>query len=361
MKVTTAVAALGATAALTIATASPAMADPWDGNTIPFGVGNWSFFSAPLNINDVDLVFPDTSVESTDIWDVMGYLRVTSAQLSLSNVYLMCNPVSTVDLTVDGDTGDLLVTCTATNAGLTGTDLVANVEYRIYSTSDLVRVSVELVNTGDTDIAIDEFTFATDFGSAGDLWGYQGQSDGVLPVPANENTTSMDALNAAGARWMVHFNEYDAPGGLAWGSEDAEAPASLVELSDDYSEASVGPFVIPAGSSRSVAYFALWNPSTLISLDYENELNSGQTEAADALVPLMDEFNSFSGRLTVGLEGQQVVNWAPVSADEPAKPQLAATGSDATVAVGLAAALLAAGALTLGLAVRRRSTSDRRA
>ncbi len=352
--VTKAAAALGVAAALSIATAAPAMADPWDGSTIDFGLGEWSFYASSLNIDDVSLVFPDTSTEYTDIWDGMGYLRVTSAQVGLNDEYLDCEPDSSVDVSVDGATGDLLITCTATNAELAGTDLVANVEYRIYSTSDLVRVSVELVNTGDTDVTIDEFIFETDFGSSGDLWGYQNQSDGVLPVPANEDSTSMAALNTAGSRWMIHFNDSDAPGGLAWGSAGAEAPASLIELSGDYSEASVSSFVIPAGASRSVAYFALWNPATLIDLDYTNESGNGQEEAADALVPLMDEFNSFSGRLTVGLEGQQVVNWGPVT-DEPAKPQLAATGLDTTLVSGLAAALLAAGALALALAVRRRS------
>ena len=333
------------------------MADPWDGNRIDFGVGQWYFNSSSLNLDDVYLVFPDTSTEYTDIWDGMGYLRLSSSQLSIADESLDCDPAESVDVSVDGATGDLLITCTASNAELAGTDLVANVEYRIYSTSDLVRVSVELVNTGDTDITIDEFIFETDFGSGGDLWDYQNQSDGVLPVPANEDSTSMAALNTAGARWMVHFEDDDAPGGLAWGSDNAEAPAMLVELSGDYSEASVSTFVVPAGASRSVAYFALWNPATLIDLDYENDSDSGQVDAANALATLMDEFNSFSGRLTVGLEGQQVVNWGPAS-EEPAKPQLAATGLEATGPIGLAAALLAMGVVALGVAVRRRRVTD---
>ena len=355
--VTKAGAALGVAAALTISTAAPAMADPWDGGTIEYGVGEWYFGGSALNLDDVYLVFPDTSTEYTDIWDGMGYLRLSSSQLSIADESLDCSPDSAIDVSVDGPTGDLRITCTATDAALAGTDLVANVEYRIYSTSDLVRVSVELVNTGATDITIDEFIFETDFGSGGELWGYQNQSDGVLPVPANEDSTSMAALNTAGSRWMIHFNDDDAPGGLAWGSDNAEAPAMLVDLSGDYSEASVSTFVIPAGASRTVAYFALWNPATLITLDYTNDPGNGQAEAADALVPLMDEFNSFSGRLIVGLEGQQVVNWGPAT-DEPAGPQLAATGTDTTVALGLAAALLAVGALVLGFAVRRRSAAD---
>lgn len=350
---TKALAALGAAAALTIATAAPAFADPWDGGYIDFGLGEWEFYASPLTLDDVELVFPDTSTEYTDIWDGMGYIYLTSADAGLVDENLRCEPNSAVDVSTDAVTGDLLFACTATNGLIASSSLVANVEYRVYSTSDLVRVSVELVNTGDLPITMDDVTFATDFGSSGDLWNYQGQDDAVLPVPATENSTSMDALNGAGSRWMVHFEDDDAPGGLAWGSANAAAPASLTELSGDYSEATVSPFAIPAGESRTVAYFALWNPATLISLDYTNDSGHGQAEAADALVPLMSEFDSFSGRLTVGLEGQQVVNWGPVT--EAAKPELAATGStvDATPALA-AGALLLGGALVLGYGVRRR-------
>lgn len=351
--VSKALAALGAAAALTVATAAPAFADPWDGNDIDFGLGKWAFYGSSLTIDDVDLVFPDTSTEYTDLWDGMGYIYLTSADAGLLGESLECEPDSAVDVSTDVATGDLLITCTASNALVTSSSLVANVEYRIYAASDLVRVSVELVNTGDLPITMDDVTFTTDFGSSGDLWNYQGQDDAILPVPASEDSTSMDALNAAGSRWMVHFETDDAPGGLAWGSANAAAPASLTELSGDYSEASVSPFAIPAGESRTVAYFALWNPATLISLDYTNEPDNGQAEAADALVPLMSEFDSFSGRLTAGLEGQQVVNWGPVT--EAAKPELAATGSAVAATPALAAgALLVGGALVLGYGVRRR-------
>ncbi|MGX5682568.1 hypothetical protein [Schumannella luteola] len=349
--------ATGIAAVLACATALPAAADPWDGSDIDFGLGEWDVDANSFTIDDVYLVFPDTSTEYTDIWDGMGYQSITSAGASLADEEVYCDPDSNVDVTVDSATGDLLITCAADNAAFVTAGLTVVSQYRVYAASDLIRVATWITNDNATDVDIDNVEFYTDFGSSGDLWNYQGQSDAVLPVPASEDSTSRDALNGAGAQWAVHFNEYDAPGGIAWGSGAAAAPATLSELSGDEYVAQVSSFTIPAGETRAVAYFALWNPATLITLDYTNDTDSGQVEAANDLVPAMAEFDSFSGRLTAGLEGVSVVNWGPVTPVEPAKPQLAATGADATPAISAGLALLVLGGIATLVAVRRRSAT----
>lgn len=359
--------AVGIAGIMAVAAAAPAQADPWDGNSPEFGLGIWGYYNDDVTVDDVELITGPDSQEYTDIWDGMGYTYIDSASAGLSLEGVDCDPSESVDLSEDATTGDLVFSCVSSNTAFAEAGLTVSSEVRIYAASDLVRVATTLTNDTDAAIDIDEVEFYTDFGSTGQIWGYQGQDDVILPVPAEENQASTDALIAAGSQWAIHFNEYDAPGGVAWGAEGAEAPASLNFINDDEYSASVSAFTIPAGESRTVAYFALWNPALLIELGYTNEADSGQVEAADALVPAMAEFDTFAGRLTVGLEGANVVNWGdltpspePVPAPVPApeEPKLAATGSESPAgAVGIAGALVLLGAAALAMSMRRRNAT----
>ncbi|NYF11453.1 LPXTG-motif cell wall-anchored protein [Leifsonia sp. AK011] len=357
--------AVGIAGIMAVAAAAPAQADPWDGGDVTFGLGEWDYENSDVAMDDVYLITGPDSSEYTDIWDGMGYTYIDSEDANLDFAGVACEPEDSVDVTVEEATGDLLYTCTAEGTGFAEAGLVVTSEIRVYSTSDLVRVATTITNVSGADIVIDGVGFYTDFGSSGEIWGYQGQDDAILPVPAAEDSTSTDALIAAGSQWAVHYNEYDAPGGVAWGAAGAEAPASLESISGDEYSALVSSFTIPAGESRAVAYFALWNPALLIELGYTNETDSGQVEAADALVPAMAEFDTFAGRLTVGLEGVSVVNWgpvapapAPVPVPEPEAPKLAATGSESSAGtVGVAGLLVLLGAAALAVSLRRRNAT----
>ncbi|MDH6181599.1 hypothetical protein M2152_001781 [Microbacteriaceae bacterium SG_E_30_P1] len=358
--------AIGVAGIMTVAVAAPANAEPWDGSGVEFGLGYWDYESYDVSINDVDLITGPDSEEYTDIWDGMGYTYIDSASLGLDFESVYCDPEDTVDVSTDAATGDLLFVCASSNEDFADAGLVVVSEVRIYAASDLVRVTTFLYNDTDAEVTIDEVEFYTDFGSSGQLWGYQGQDDSILPVPAAEDTTSSDALAAAGARWAVHYNNYDAPGGVAWGSSDAAAPATLNYIDGDEYDASVSSFTIPAGDVRAVSYFALWNPALLIELGYTNEESGVQEQAADALVPAMAEFDTFSGRLTAGLEGVSVVNWgqvqpnpAPVPVPQPEAPKLAATGSEGAMGIaGIAGVLVLLGAGAVAVGIRRRTAAN---
>ncbi|MDO7881244.1 LPXTG cell wall anchor domain-containing protein [Antiquaquibacter soli] len=340
-------------------TAMPASADPWDGNAIDFGLGKWYPTVNPFALEDVDLRYPNSSLEVTDLWDGMGSQRITATASNIDDVPLDCGSAADMDVSVDSETGDLVLQCSVYPLAFAEAHLFVTAQIRIYAASDLIRVSSILSNIGESAVTVDAVTFDTNFGSDGELWGYQGQSDSVLPVPAAEDEASRAALVGAGAQWAVHYQEYDAPGGIAWGAAGASTPSGLSDLDGDDYEVTVAPFSIPRGESRAVAYFALWNPQTLIDLDYTQNDNLSQVAAADALVTAMSEFDSFDGRLTDGLEGLDVVNWGSIPGDAeepPAAPQLAATGADSATGAlaALVLAVLGAGAL---IAARRRATS----
>jgi hypothetical protein len=351
--------ALALASVMALAVAAPASADPWDGNDIDFGLGEWEFSASDFYIDDVYLLTAPANYDYTDIWDGMGYTYFTSSGSGIATT-AYCDNDSDVDVTVDGPTGDLIVSCTAADASFAAAGLTVQSVFRIFAASDVIRLTHTIVNASATDVLMDQVEFYTDFGSNGSIWGYQGQDDAILPVPADEDVTSTAALVGAGAQWAVHYEDSDAPGGLAWGLAGASAAASLSYINGDEYSVTVAPFTIPAGQSRTVAYFASWNPTVLNSLSYTNSSGNGQSDAADALVASMAQFNSFSGRLTAGLEGQNVVNWGVVAAAAPpaAAPALAATGTnDVTGVVGLAALLLALGAVVLAVASRRRATA----
>ena len=356
--------AIGASlaAVMTVAFAAPAQADPWDGNDVEFGLGVWEYGHSDVSMYDVYLVTGQDPFDSeyTDIWDGMGYTTIYSTGAGI-NSGVNCDPSNTVDVSVDAATGDLLFTCISNNADFATGGVEVASEVRVYAASDLVRVATTITNITDADIDIDEVEFYTDFGSSGEIWGYQGQDDAILPVPAAEDMASTIALYDAGAQWAVHYNDSDAPGGVAWGNAAATAPAYVSDISGDYYEALVSGFTIPAGESRAVAYFAKWNPALLVELGYTNTVSPIQAQAADALVLDMDELNTFSGRLTVGLEDVPVVNWGPIvvaPAPAPEEPKLAATGSDvASGTIGMAGLLLLLGAGAVAVSVRRRSAT----
>ncbi|TXK17185.1 hypothetical protein [Homoserinibacter sp. GY 40078] len=351
---------------LTMAVAAPAQADPWDGDDIDYGLGIWGFYDG--RIEDVYLK-TSGEPEYTDIWDGMGQVFIAAADAGIDDELVDCPSDEATDVSIDDVTGDFLLTCTSEAGVFEDAGLTVKLEVRIYADSDLVRVSTTIENTTAEPVDIDGVGFYTDFGTSGSLWGYQGQDDAVLPVPADETEESGEALAAAGARWAVHYNDYDAPGGLAWGSAGASAPASLDYLDGDEYLAVVSGFTVPAGASRTVAYFALWNPQLLIDLGYTNDPSEVQETAADALVPSMSEFDTFSGRLATGLSN--VVNWSVVAdeeeEEEPAAapaaesedPELADTGVD-DVALGLGAAallaLLGSAAIVVSRTRQRRAT-----
>ncbi|MGX5682567.1 hypothetical protein [Schumannella luteola] len=351
-----AAAATAVAAVLVSVTAMPASADPWDGNAIDFGLGKWYPTVNPFALEDVDLRYPNSSLEVTDLWDGMGSQRITATASNIDDVPLDCGSASDMDVSVDTETGDLVLQCSVYPLAFAEAHLFVTAQIRIYAASDLIRVSSILSNIGESAVTIDAVVFDTNFGSDGELWGYQSQSDSVLPVPAAEDESSRAALVGAGAQWAVHYQEYDAPGGIAWGAAGASTPSGLSDLEGDDYEVTVAPFTIPRGESRAVAYFALWNPQTLIDLNYTQNDNLSQVAAADALVTAMSEFDSFDGRLTDGLEGLDVVNWGsiPGDAEEPSAPQLAATGSAPVSGIIGALAIAAIGAIVL-LTGRRRS------
>lgn len=352
-----AVIATGLASVLTLSVALPAHADPWDGGDIDFGLGEWAPSATPFGIDDVELVMPDTSREFTDLWDGMGSQHITASGLGITDAAVECS-VADVEVSHDDATGDLVLECPLFTPEFISANLVVVSQIRVYATSDLIRVSTELSNVGESPITVDEFSVLTDFGNDGQLWGYQGQADSVLAVPAAEDSASRTALADAGAQWAVHFQEHDAPGGIAWGAAGATTGASLTELDGDRYEATVESFTIPAGQSRAVAYFALWNPQKLIELNFSHNDNLSQVAAADALVPLMAEFDAFSGRLTAGLGGLDVVNWGVVPAapgDAPTPQVLPATGSQPLAVMVVAVGVIALGAIAALLAARRRT------
>lgn len=356
--------AIGASlaAVMTVAVAAPAQADPWDGNSVEFGLGDFEYANNDVSMYDASLLLSPGVTEYTDIWDGTGFTEIDSTDAGLNFESVYCSFENEVDVSVDPATGDLVYACIASSPNFTTGGLEVASEVRVYAASDLVRVATTITNLTDADIEIDAVELYTDFGSSGEIWGYQGQDDAILPVPASEDMTSTIALYEAGAQWAIHYNDDDAPGGVAWGNAAATAPADVSEISGDYYEALVSAFTIPAGESRAVAYFAKWNPALLIELGYTNSDGPSVTvPAADALVPAMDEFNTFSGRLTVGLEDVPVVNWGPIvvaPAPAPEAPKLAATGSDvASGTVGMAGLLLLLGAGAVAVSVRRRSAT----
>lgn len=347
-----------AIAGLTLLPATAAVAAPWDGNDITYDLGDWELYSNAFYLEDVDLVFPDTSTEYTDIWDGAAQTSISSASLGLTSQSVGCPSDADVDQSIDPATGDLVLTCTVTDTPFVDADLSIVMEIRIYQGSDLIRSSMAITNTSGVDATIDSVEYYTDFGSTGELFDYQNQDDLVLAVPAAENSDFAATLNSVDAQWIVHIESDDAPGGIIIGLGGSDAPGIWTETDGDEYYYELGSFTIPAGQTRYTATFLNWHPQSLIDGDYDNggsDPDLLETSAA-AIVSSMSEFASFSGRLAAGLPaGAEVVNWGAIAA-APA-PELAATGTTdaaALTAGGAAAVLLLLGATLFAVSRRQR-------
>jgi hypothetical protein len=349
-----AVAALG----LAVAPAAAAFAAPWDGSNFPFQNGKWAVTSDSFGFDDVYLISPANSSSptvdiSTDIWDMAGELNI-SLDDWLSEESVGAASDADVDVSDDAATGDKVLSAAMTSTGdpwegqldITG-------EMRIFAAGDLVRTTFFITNTTASPVTA-SFRFDTNFGSSGDLFSYQGQDDSILPVPAAENSTSADALNASNVQWAVHTEDEDAPGAVAWGLKTAEKPGVLELDGDDYN-AYYDDVVIPAGATIALAEFHNWTPALLLSEGYLEENGDPVKQAlfAAAATTAAAEFDSFSGRLINGLAGYNVINWGQVPASEPALPDTG-LGVEATVGLG-GVALLLLGAGAASLVIRRRA------
>lgn len=355
LKVTVAVvAAFG----LSVAPAVSAIAAPWDGNNPYFQHGLWEMSSDSFKFEDIYLTNPandsdpDTEVY-TDIWDGAGEFYIS---LDSWNNYDSAGATSDadVDVTTEVATGDYVFAAPMNSTGsVWDGQLNVTGEQRIFSAGDLVRSTFFVTNITDAPVTA-SFSFYTNFGSSGDIYSYQGQNDSVLAVPAAEDETSSDALSAANVQWVVHTDSSDAPGAIAYGLKTADNPG-LITIAGDTYDAFYNDVVIPAGATVAFAEFHNWTPDLLIAENYTNSTNPvKQALYATAVTTAAAEFDSFSGRLTNGLMGVNVLNWGNVSTT-PVVPELAKTGGDETIggAVGIVAfAVILAG---LGIVAVRRN------
>lgn len=338
--------------------AAPAYAAPWDGSDVDFGPANWDFESSDFYLADADLIYPGSSYEYTDVWDDAGLTTIVSDQ-RLVDEYVSCDSDADVDIEVEAATGDLVLTCAPGNTAFTDGGLGVVSEIRVLAGGQIVRFTTTITNTGADDVVIDGVYVYTDFGSSGDLYDYDNQSDAILPVPAPESGDLTPALNDAAAEWIVHWENEDAPSGfIIGGGSDVAAPATWSQADGDSYEGVVGPFTIPVGASRSVMSFVTWDPQTLINGEYTNNspLESLLDASADQIVAGMAQFADPSGALLNGLDpASPVVNWGPAdTVVEPEEPELADTGAGDALALGLGAmVLLGIGGL---LVARRRAT-----
>ncbi len=350
---------VAATAALvcsTILIAAPAYAAPWDGNDVVFGPGEWDVDGDEFDMEDVYLVFPDTSTEYTDIWDGAGQTTILSSALGIDQT-VGCSLDIDVDVEVEAGTGDLVFTCVADNAIFAAEGLEVVSEIRVLAGGEIVRFLTTITNVGDAEAAIDGVGYYTDFGTSDYLWDYENQSDAILPVPAAEGPDFAAQLNEAEAMWIVHWEEGDAPGGIIIGQAGASVPSSWTETDGDEYYYEVGEFSIPMGESRSVVTFVNWDPQTLIEGDYTNSGDDPDllNTSADNVVAAMAEFAALEGLLANGIDDlTTVLNWnaEPVAEEEP-EPELADTGAADASAFGLTALILLG--VGIMLFVRRRA------
>ncbi len=357
---TTAIGACGAAVLVASAVAvTPAYAAPWDGNDIVFGPGDWDVENYDFAMDDVYLVFPDTSTEYTDIWDGAGQTTIFAPSLGINDETVFCENDFDVDVEVEAGTGDLVFTCIAANAAFAVADVSVVSEIRVLAGGEVVRFLTTITNNSDADIEIDSVQVETDFGSSGDLWNYGNQSDAILPVPAEEDGTDYSTqLNEAEAKWIVHREEDDAPGGIIIGTSDSTATAQWLQTDGDTYSFEVPAFSIPAGESRAVVSFVNWDPQSLIDGDYNNDGDDQELLdlSADAVVSSMSTFDSLDGLLASGIDAP-VVNWVIVPVEEEEEeeaeePELADTGvAEVTGLVFGAMVLLVGGAV---LTARRR-------
>lgn len=354
-------AVLGVAVVATTLVLCPAMAahaTPWDGNTIQVGSVEFEFSSGPFGMQDAYLV-PLNGGQQSDVWDYASLLTVSFNNWS-SFEGAITGSNSAVDV-VTLPNGDTTLTATMTNAEFASNNLTVVGEFRIYSEGDLVRAAYRLTNTGTSATTVD-LGFFTDWGNSedvvngGGIRGYQNQSDSVLAVPAEEDSTSMAALNSANVRWFTHGVRPAAPGGIAWGMPTGAAnPAVLSSLSGGEVEVHIDDVTIPAGDTVTVVEFHNWAPAAMIDDGWTWSGSNTNIAYSDLITANSTEFDSFSGRLTEGLENDSVINWGPVSSTDSGAEELASTGMNdiaaqsGFVAVGI---LFAMGAM-LRIRMRR--------
>lgn len=358
------------TAALTGAlalVAAPALANgsgqtvdtpPWQWY-IAAGGGEWGV--SETSYNDIDT---DTSL--TNAWDGSllnlfgpGYLDVTSAAATLQPAVpsdFVSVDCVTSTLTTSGD--DQVVTCNETVTAPWGLSVTSDV--RVFAPGDLARVTYLITNTTAAPVALGyEYS-----------WNY-GQSSGHVrsSVPnAEQSTADNDGFLQSPDVWSYNRSTINA--GVAWGITGQ--PLLGTESSHNgYDQGAVRLLpsagrTIAAGETIALAFFhKVQEPDVFMpgSVPIEGD-PAGDGAAADpAEMPVpqpasshtaatpasfMAEFASFSGRLTRGIPADVTVgNWQTAAADAP---QIAATGVSQTTSLllgGIAATLLAAGAVTL--------------
>lgn len=341
--------------ALALTATAPATAAPWDGQDFDFGYGqDWEFNN--FNLDDVnyaptvvDFTQPASNGNvGTDIWDGSLEMAVNSSTAGVDEPY-SCNQDSDIDIAMDGD--DLVIKCTTAWDAPTNSDVDIRGNIRLYGPdADLVRYVLEITNNSNADITDFYVMTMTDFGSSGDIWGYQNEDPAVLAVPASESDDNSEAINSTGSYWLVNYDGSDPSGSLAWGNENGSVLTELSETSSDIMYTTTEEFTVPAGETVYLAYFLGWDPEHLSTVTYNDDqrfANDAEVEAnGDAVVAKAQEFNTFSGRLVTGLEDANVVNWGPAPEEE-----LADTGAD-TSSLWAGLGLLVAGVAVV--AVRRR-------
>ena len=347
--------ALLAGSAIALAAAAPAHATSWNGSDFNFGLGNWEFYNfyvddVSLTSTSVSFTQPSSGGTGTDIWDSGLLMRVTSATAGLSDDEYDCD--SNSDINITDDAGSLAIDCTTDWSEPTNDDVAIRGHIRIYGPDgDLIRYVLEITNNSTS--AITDFTVETwtDFGSSGDIWGYQNVDESVLSLPASASSGNAAAIEATDSNWIVNIDGNDPSGSLAWGSSTGSVDVALTDTSGDTFTTDTDAFTVGAGETVYLAYFTGWDPAHLNTLGYNPGRFDSVADAesnGDVVVTNSAEFNSFSGRLAAGLpDGANVINWGPAPDED-----LADTGAD-TSSLWAGLGLLIAGVAVV--AVRRRS------
>jgi LPXTG-motif cell wall-anchored protein len=276
-------------------------------------------------------------------------MKVSSVTAGLTNTSYNCDNDSDIDIT--DDAGNLVIVCTTDWSAPSDDDVAIRGHIRIYGPDgDLIRYVLEITNNSDT--AISDFTVetVTDFGSSGDIWGYQNVDETILAIPAGSDDGDAAAIEETDSNWIVNIDGNDPSGSLAWGSSTGSVDVALTETNEDTFTTTTDTFTVAAGGTVYLAYFTGWDPANLNTLPYADEnrfVTDADAEAnADAVVTKSAEFNSYGGRLAAGLPaGANVINWGPA-------PDLADTGAD-TSSLWAGLGLLIAGVAVV--AVRRRA------
>lgn len=357
--------ALLAGSAIALTAVAPAHAAPWNGSNFNFGLGNWRFYNfkvddVHLNSTSVSFTQPNSGGTDTDIWDGGIKMYVTSATAGLDdeNDDYYCDNNSDINITEDA--GSLAIECTTDWSNPTNDDVAIRGHIRIYGPDgDLIRYVLEITNNSASAITDFNVRTLTDFGTCGDIWGYQNVDEDILSLPAIASSGNAAAIETTDSNWLVNIDGLcggvsvatDPSGSLAWGNSAGSVDVALTVTNGDRFTTDTDAFTVGAGKTVYLAYFTGWDPAHLNTLGYNPGRfdSDAETEAnGDVVVANSAEFNSFSGRLAAGLpDGANVINWAPAPDED-----LADTGAE-TSSLWVGVGLLIAGVAVV--AVRRRS------